>query len=105
MDELQERAELDALIAEQSADDNYTIVPEFRNSIPLESAAPYLGVTSDGAIIDFKGHERGSVLVSGATWHGTVTGYINHRCRCRPCKDAQAARIRRQRAARKERAA
>ena len=26
-----------------------------------------------------------------ATWHGTVGGYVNHGCRCAPCRAAQRA--------------
>jgi hypothetical protein len=27
-------------------------------------------------------------------WHGTINGYNNHKCRCRPCKDAHNAHFR-----------
>jgi hypothetical protein len=35
--------------------------------------------------------------------HGTTYGYNFRRCRCRPCKDANAALMREQRARRKRR--
>lgn len=27
-------------------------------------------------------------------WHGTVSGYTNHKCRCVDCREAQAAYMR-----------
>ena len=26
-------------------------------------------------------------VVAGETWHGTITGYVNHKCRCDRCRE------------------
>lgn len=42
-------------------------------------------------------------MSAAGKWHGTPGGYTNHRCKCRPCRDAFAAdqqRMRANRAAR-----
>lgn len=28
--------------------------------------------------------------MSGETWHGTLTGYVKHKCRCQECRTANA---------------
>lgn len=107
MDELQERAEIDALLAEQLADDTDFQRPEFRDSVTFDAGLDdRIGVNQDGDIELYDSRslgmvEHGAALVGAAAWHGTVSGYVNHKCKCQPCKDAQAARIRRQRANRK----
>ena len=98
MDEVQERAEIDRLIAEQLRDDRDYQAPEFPNVVPLDSIEHQLGTQGD-QIVFVGGSERGSVLVAGASWHGTLAGYARQRCRCRPCKDAKAAYERKRRTA------
>jgi len=87
MDELQERAEIDRLLEEQQRDDRDYQAPEFPNTIPLDSVEDRLG-TQDGEIVFARSNERGSVLVAGATWHGTLFGYRRQKCKCQECKDA-----------------
>ena len=89
MDELQERAEIDRLVEEQQRDDTDYQAPEFASVIPLDSIEDQLGVQEDEIVFVGK-RERGSVLIGGATWHGTLAGYAKQKCRCRPCKDAKA---------------
>jgi len=101
MDELQERAEIDRLVEEQLKDDTDFIEPQFPNTVSTDVLDDLLGITGDGEVISFKRAERGSILTGAASWHGSTSGYVNHKCRCRPCKDAQAARIRKQRERRK----
>lgn len=108
MDELQERAEIDRLIEEQQRDDaSPYLIPERREMVRLDALDDFVGVEG-GEIVTFEPgrrgnspNERGRILTGTATWHGTTSGYVNHKCRCRPCKDAQAARVRKQRARRK----
>lgn len=102
MDELQERAEIDRLVDEQLKDDTYFIPTEFPvDTVPIESLSETLAQTEDGEIIHLASREKGTVLVGTAPYHGTVSGYVNHKCKCGRCKGAQAARVRRQRLQRK----
>lgn len=107
VDELQERAEIDALWTEQQRDDVPYVTPECRDMVRLDALDDYVGL-EDGELVTFEpgrrgntSNERGRVLVGTATWHGTTSGYVNHKCRCQPCRDAQAARVRKQRANRR----
>jgi hypothetical protein len=97
MDELQERAEIDRLLEEQAKDDKDYQAPEFPNMIPLGSIEDQLG-TQDDQIVFVSTSERGSVLVAGASWHGTLAGYAKQKCRCRPCRDSKATYERKRRA-------
>ena len=90
MDELQERAEIDRLAEEQQRDDTDYQAPEFASVIPLDSIEDQLGVQEDEIVFVGK-KERGSVLISGASWHGTLFGHRRQKCKCRPCKAAGAA--------------
>jgi hypothetical protein len=102
MDEVQERAEIDRLVDEQQRDDTTFISTEFPvDTVPIETLADSLAEMPDGEIAYLGKHEKGTVLIGGATYHGTASGYVNHKCRCVPCKGAQATRVRRQRAQRK----
>ena len=90
MDELQERAEIDQLVEEQLRDDRDYISPEFRDTVPIDELDNLLGVSPDGEIVSFGRHEKGSILIAGATYHGTLYGYSNRKCKCAPCKRAMA---------------
>lgn len=96
-------SELERLIAEQSADDTYFARPEQQN-VSLETVSEYVGIsdtyfagTDDEhysygdehqGVYSFLTPERGSVLVEGASWHGTDHGYTRKKCRCDRCKTA-----------------
>lgn len=103
MDELQERDEINRLVEEQRKDDTNLVQTEFSglNTVPIETLADSLAVTPDGGIVMFGQREKGTVLVGSAPYHGTISGYVNHKCKCVRCKGAHAARVRRQRAQRK----
>lgn len=89
MDELEERRQLDALIAEQDKDDTDRVVPEHRDTISLDAASDYIGKELDGEVITFFPRQRGSVLIGTASYHGTPAGYTNHGCRCARCHSAK----------------
>jgi hypothetical protein len=103
MDEVQERAEIERLFEEQLKDDTSFVSPEFNtlDTIPIETLVDSLAVAPDGEIVMFGQKEKGTVLIGSAAYHGTVSGYVNHKCKCDRCKGAQATRVRRQRAQRK----
>lgn len=85
--------ELQQLIAEQAADmQSYTIKPEYREQVPFtDSIANLVGVQPDGEIVSYEPRpKRGTLLVGTATWHGSRSGYVNHKCRCKPCTDANS---------------
>lgn len=102
MDELQERAEIDRLVEEQRKDDTSFISTEFPvDTVPIETLVDSLSLTEDGEIAYVGSREKGTILIGTAPWHGTTSGYVNHKCRCQPCKTAQATRVRKQRARRR----
>lgn len=85
--------ELERLIAEQAADGaSFTVKPEFREQVPFtDGIANLVGMQPDGEIVSFEPRPpKGTLLVGTATWHGTYGGYKNHRCRCEPCRGANA---------------
>lgn len=99
--------ELEALIAEQEADDTYAVSPE-RNVMPFtDGIANSIGMQLDGELVSFEHLNRphGLVLREPATYHGTDGGYTNNRCRCVPCRDAHSAALRSYRLRRREQAA
>lgn len=85
---MEPQTELERLIAEQKADDTYSVKSEFRNTIPLEDIDSLLGMEPDGEIVSFERHPKGSVLVGTASWHGTSGGYTRNGCRCPACTQA-----------------
>lgn len=109
-------SELERLIAEQSADDTYFARPEQQN-VSLETVSEYVGISDtyfagtddehysygdeDQGVYSFLKPERGTVLVEGASWHGTRYGYERKSCRCNRCKETQKKRVRAQRERRK----
>jgi len=108
--------ELEALIAEQARDDTPFQRQERwleGRSVPLDAPleegtlAAVIGVeyaelgADETRVVDFLQRPRGSVLTEGATYHGTLDGYNNHRCRCPRCRGANAERSRRRYAAQK----
>ena len=120
MDELEERRELDRLIAEQEKDDSTVILPERGHESDID-----IGVFTDSfSVTDvyFAGSEdqhpsdedaepvidlprqKGAVLVGGASWHGTLDGYNNHKCHCDRCKAAYSEWKRQYRARKKQEA-
>lgn len=96
-------SELERLIAEQSADDTYFARPEQQN-VSLETVSEYVGISDtyfagtddehysygdeDQGVYSFLTPERGSVLVEGASWHGSNYGYTQKKCRCDRCTEA-----------------
>ncbi len=91
MDELEERRQMDVLIAEQDQDDRTVMVaPEFPDAIPYEALDNFLGVMANGEVISFRKPEKGTILTGTAPWHGTIRGYKVHGCRRACCRDAQA---------------
>lgn len=99
MDELEEHRELDRLIEEQQRDDSGVVFPEHSDTVSLDGLENHLAV-EDGELIDMRPRERGSILVGGASWHGTIGGYNNHKCKCARCRAAikEYRRLRRERA-------
>lgn len=96
--------ELELLIAEQQADDTH-IIRKPLNELSLDAPAPgglglvsdFIGVDEDGEIISFLPREEG--LIAGSKIpHGTRGGYTNYRCRCNPCRSANAEYVRARRA-------
>lgn len=87
--------ELELLIAEQQADDVYTISPP-HGQVSLDAAAPdgkgivadLIGVTEDGEIVSFF---RPVSLLADVTQtpHG-YGGYTKYGCRCLKCRKANA---------------
>lgn len=93
---METQSELDRLMAEQRQDDTGTIKPEFRGQVPFtRGIANCIGIDTDGEIVTYWPRPpKGTLLVGSAPWHGTYGGYKNHKCRCVPCRAANAERAR-----------
>jgi hypothetical protein len=89
MDELEERRQLDRLIEEQEKDDSGVIYPEASDQVSLSGLENSLAVDEDGELIDLRPRDRGTVLVGGADWHGTIYGYARRKCKCLRCRGAK----------------
>lgn len=110
-------SELERLIAEQQDDDTYFVRPE-PQSVSLDAVEEYVGGNDtyfagtkdehysfgdeDNGVHSFLEPQKGDVLVSGASWHGTTHGYTRKRCRCMKCTEAQKLYLREFRARRRE---
>ena len=96
---MEAQTELDQLIAEQQQDDTDTIKREFRGQVPFTNGiANCIGMDTDGEIVTYWPRPpKGTLLVGTAPWHGTYGGYKNHKCRCIPCKAANAEYVQRRR--------
>lgn len=95
-----ETSELDQLITEQEADDTYIVRPEFREQVPLtDLLSNHIGVEGGEIVTNLPRPARGTLLIGAVTWHGTRTGYNNHKCRCAPCKAANTDYMRQRRSA------
>lgn len=116
-------SELDDLIAEQKAEiDSHYQRPEdqtisFDSMGENASVGDYIGSTDtyfagtddemysfgDGEqdVYSFLPPQKGTVLVEGASWHGTRHGYTRKECRCAPCTEANKLYHRKLRARRK----
>lgn len=108
MDELEEHRELDRLIAEQEADDTLSILHDeagHRDDITVEGLDNILAQDENGELVTFFPRERATVLVGGASHHGTLAGYTKHGCRKPCCKDVWNAYMRDYRARKKQEAA
>lgn len=95
--------ELDDLIEEQQRDDTHFVRPEQQN-VSLETVGECIGASDtyfsgtedehysygheQGGIHSFLRPQKGSVLVEGASWHGTVYGARNKKCKCARCVEA-----------------
>ena len=90
MDELQERAEIDRLVEEQRKDDTSFISPERPDMVRLDVMSDYVGVAEDGEIVSYLPNEHGFILKDFSSYHGTLYGYSNRKCKCAPCKRAMA---------------
>jgi hypothetical protein len=105
MDELEEQRELDILIEEQEKDDTsviYSPEPGHRDDVSIHGMDNTLAVDEDGELLDLTEHERGTVLVGNASWHGTIAGYTKHGCRKLCCRDVWATYQRAYRARKRE---
>lgn len=83
--------ELARLVAEQEADDTPMCAPERAGDTSFQAnpgLANMLAYDEAGEPISFVKHEKGTILVGGADWHGTTGGYNNHKCRCDRCTQA-----------------
>lgn len=91
------------LLDEQTADDTDGMKPEFRKQTPLTGDIENrIGMEINGEIVSYEPRPpRGSVLIGTAPWHGSTTGYRNHRCRCAPCRAAQRSALAEYRARRR----
>ena len=108
--------ELELLIREQQKDDTY-FIDRHTGEISIDAPAPdgygtmadLLGVGEDGAVFigDCRHAERGGPSVRLGFQgladpqqipHGTLGGYTNHRCRCKPCRQANTEYRRKKRA-------
>lgn len=101
--ELEEQLELERLIAEQEKDDSgveFNHESGHRDDVSLEAVGDsayvvdtyFAGTEDEHSSYDEEirpAIERGSVLSGSASWHGTITGYRKHGCRCVRCKEAQ----------------
>lgn len=100
MTEAERLAELDLLIAEQERDDTNIVYAENRIFLDAqfvmgdgeaEGFSNLIGVDQEGEIISFIRPRRGDVLTTGKSWHGTIGGYSNYKCKCARCKAAWSA--------------
>lgn len=93
--------ELELLIREQEADDTF-YVDRPSHIISLDASSP----AGEGTLADLIGYdpETGEQIVcfplpatpplANADQHGTNYAYMNLKCRCRPCKDANSSYMR-----------
>jgi hypothetical protein len=91
-------AELAELVEQQQKEDVYT-VSRPNGEISLDSVSDAIGYDPmTGEIIDLR-----PSLVSplGQGEHGTLASYRKRGCKCRPCRDANAAHLRDYRARKK----
>lgn len=104
--------ELELLIAEQQHDDTY-FIDRREGEISLDAPTPdrtrtihdLIGVDEDGEVVTFlrnAAHLNYSPLRDPRqTVHGTIYAYRRLRCKCAPCKAAQAKAVREYRARRR----
>lgn len=93
--------ELALLIEEQRKDDTTRIWPEHFVALSLDAAVSmddgdvftlgsFVGVDEDGEIVSYL-RPRGPFfrpMNENESWHGTMGGYTNYRCRCPRCRQA-----------------
>lgn len=96
-------SELERLIAEQEADDTDFVRPE-PQTVSLEAVGEYIGGNDTyfadtendhysfgnevNGVYSFLDPQKGDVLVGSASWHGTLHGARNKKCKCVKCVEA-----------------